>query len=59
MIENRAGPAGGNQGAEYRMLYLSLNDGIVTPPVTGALGVIGLAAGPAKEVTYVRIDAVD
>jgi hypothetical protein len=44
------GPAGGNQGAAG----LADSSGLIrneTPPVTGALGVIGLAAGPAnKEV---------
>ena len=37
-----AGPAGGNQGAGKDANY-QLNYGIVPPPVTGALGVIGLS----------------
>ncbi len=43
-----AGPVGGNQGAAG----LADSSGLImneTPPVTGALGVIGLAAGPIKK----------
>ncbi len=42
-----AGPVGGNQGAAG----LADSSGLIryeTPPVTGALGIIGLAAGPAN-----------
>ena len=46
----KAGLAGGNQGAEGDGT-ISLNYQ-TTPPVTGALGVIGLAARPADPETY-------
>jgi hypothetical protein len=38
----KACPAGGNQGAEFWTLGISLNVQS-TPPVSGALGVIGLS----------------
>ena len=42
-----AGPAGGNQGATGVAGTGSSNNAFSSPPVSGALGVIGLAAGPA------------
>ncbi len=41
-MNSRTGPVGGNQGAGENPLRLGLNDSS-SPPVTGALGVIGLS----------------